>query len=725
VKVVLKYLKPFALAILLAIALLFGQAMGELTMPNLMSDIVNVGVQGGGITESFPKELTQKGMILLTSFMTPEDKTAFENAYTRGGETEHWKALDFNQDASLRLGEIYGRAVYVFFTKAMDMMKNAPQAQQMNAQGDLTEIEPEQMYQLGAAVYMANQATLQSDLEQLQGADSALYQQFGTAMTKLLYRDAGLNTAKLQRHYIYQIGIQMVLLALGCGLCAVCVSLLSARISAGFSRNLRRAVFKKVQSFTNAEIDKFSTASLITRSTNDVQQVQMLILMGIRMMVFAPVMGIGGLIMALRKSPGLSWIIALAVAVLICTLVVVMLVVLPKFKALQGLIDRLNLVSRENLTGLMVVRAFGNEKHEEERFRQAAHNLAKTERFVFRSMATLMPLMMVLINGISMLVVWFGGKAIEASKLQIGDMMAFIQYAMNIIFSFMFIAMAFVMVPRASVSANRIKEVLETESTILDPQQALPYPAGKAKVTFDHVSFRYGGAEEDVLEDISFTAEPGQTTAFIGATGAGKTTLVNLLERFYDVTAGAIYINGVDIRKMEQAQLRKHIGFVPQRTVLFSGNILSNIKYDNDAMDEKTVRRALQAAQAEDFIAEQEDGLEAHVAQGGSNFSGGQKQRLSIARAFARKPEIFVFDDSFSALDYKTDAALRKALRDYTADATVLLIAQRVSTILHADRIVVLDEGKIAGIGTHGELLRSCEVYREIAESQLSKEELA
>jgi len=512
------------------------------------------------------------------------------------------------------------------------------------------------------------------------------------------------------------------LLAMGCGLVAIAVALLSSRISAGFARDLRRAVFRKVQSFNSAEIDQFSTASLITRSTNDVQQVQNLILMGIRMMAFAPVMGVGGIIMAVRKSLTLSWIIVLAIVILVCALLLVLVIVMPKIRTLQGLIDKLNLVSRENLTGLMVVRAFGNERHEEQRFEQAAHGLARTERFVYRSMAMLNPLVMVLLNGVSMVVVWFGAKAIEHSSLQIGDMMAFVQYAMHIVFSFMFIAMLFVMIPRANVSINRIKAVLDTKQTILDPEQALEVPQGACEVSFDHVHFRYDHAEEDVLEDITFTAKPGQTTAFIGATGAGKSTLAKLLERFYDVTAGAIKINGVDIRGVNQAALRKHIGFVPQQAVLFSGDIKSNVAYDGD-MAEKTVREAIRVAQAEDFVSEQAEGLKAQVEQGGANLSGGQKQRLSIARALARDPKIYVFDDSFSALDFKTDAALRKALREYTSDATVFLIAQRVSTILHADQIVVLDEGKIAGIGTHKELLQSCEVYREIAESQLGKEE--
>jgi len=441
--------------------------------------------------------------------------------------------------------------------------------------------------------------------------------------------------------------------------------------------------------------------------------------------VFAPIMGVGGTVMALRKSLGLSWIIGLALVIMVCALILVLIIVMPRFKVLQKLIDRLNLVSRENLTGLMVVRAFGNEQHEEQRFEAAAKDLAKTERFINRSMALLMPMMMLLMNGISMLVIWNGGKAIENATLQIGDLMAFIQYSMHIVMSFMFVAMMFVMFPRAMVSAGRIKEVLETDVTVNDKEETKALPYGPVEVRFDKVDFRYAGAEEDVLGDISFVAKPGETTAFIGATGAGKSTLVNLIERFYDVTGGSITFNGVDIRDVPQAELRGKIGFVPQSAVLFSGDIRSNVNYDEASpLSDEAVYEALRTAQAEDFVSELEDGLEARVAQGGVNFSGGQKQRLSIARALAPSPKVYIFDDSFSALDYKTDSALRRALKERTGDATVFIVAQRVSTILHAEQIIVLDEGKVAGIGTHRELLKSCEVYREIAESQLSKEEL-
>ena len=741
-RIVFRFLKPFALLVAFCLVLLFGQAMGELALPDLMSDIVNTGLQGNGITEALPKQIGGKALITLSRFMTEEDADAFRAAYEApdadAGAPDAELVFELRPGVDEEsLSAIFGRTGYLILNAAMTMAKNSEgyeaqggaSADAMGGQADLT---PEAFFRFTGAMLMQPEG-IQKALEAFpEDMDPMLYQQVGKGLIKLFYDDlfenygqAGFDTEKIQQQYIYKTGAMMLLLALGCGLAAVTVGLLSARISAGLSRNMRRAVFERVQRFSKAEIDRFSTASLITRSTNDVRQVEMITLMGIRMLAFAPVMGIGGIVMAMRKSLGLSWIIGLAVLVMIMILAVVMIVVMPKFRSLQLLIDKLNLVARENLTGLMVIRAYGNEGHEAGRFEQSAGNLQRTERFVYRSMATLMPMLQVMIQGLSMMIIWFGAKAIENSTLQIGDMMAFVQYSMHIVFAFMFVAMMFVMLPRATVSANRIKEVLNTEVTVNDAEHTKPFPERDMTVTFEDVRFRYAQADEDVLSEISFTAKPGQTTAFIGATGAGKTTLVNLLERFYDVSGGAIKIGGVDIREIPQSELRRRIGFVPQTAVLFSGDIRSNAAYGDPEMGDEAVREAIETAQAADFVAETEGGLSAYVAQAGANYSGGQKQRLSIARALARQPRIYIFDDSFSALDFKTDVALRRALKKRTSKATVFIVAQRVSTIMQAEQIIVLDGGRIAGRGTHQELLESCDIYREIAESQLSKEELA
>ena len=518
----------------------------------------------------------------------------------------------------------------------------------------------------------------------------------------------------------------MLLITLVSALSAICVALLAARISAGLSRDLRRDLFHRVESFSNAEFDQFSTASLITRTTNDITQVQMVVMMGIRMLCYAPIMAIGGITMAVRKSVSMTWIIALAVIVLLCVIGVVFSIAMPKFKKMQKLIDRLNLVARENLTGLMVTRAFSNQAFEEKRFDQSNRDLTDNQRFVNRVMTVLMPVMMFVMNGVSLLIVWIGSHQIAQSQMQVGDMMAYMQYAMQVIMSFLFISVIFIMVPRASVSAGRIADVLETEPCIQDPKDPKDFvPEKKGWVEFDHVSFRYEGAEEDVLHDISFTAKPGQTTAFIGSTGSGKSTLVNLVPRFYDVTEGSVKVDGRDVREVRQYDLHARIGYVPQKGVLLSGTIDSNLRYGKEGATDTEIRTAAEVAQATEFIDAKPEGMQTPIAQGGSNVSGGQKQRLSIARALAKEPEIFIFDDSFSALDFKTDAALRKALKAQTGDATVLLVAQRVSTILDAEQIIVLDEGKIVGRGTHQQLLKTCPTYYEIASSQLTKEELA
>ena len=529
-------------------------------------------------------------------------------------------------------------------------------------------------------------------------------------------------TPEERNGFIRSIGLEMLGVSLLSIACAIGSSFFAIRISAGVSRRLRRDLFAKVNEFSNAEISKFSTASLITRTTNDVTQVQNFITMGLMMMLFAPFMGLGSVYMALTLCRELSWTVLTAVIVIIVILGILMVVVMPKFKALQKLTDRLNLVSREGLSGMMVIRAFGNEQHEAERFREANEDLTFTTRFVMRSMALMGPVMALIMSGLQLAIVWFGAKLINLQELQLGEMMAFLQYAQHILISFLFVSAIFIMVPRAQVSAQRVAEVLDTEISIKDKEGAEDFDDVRGEVVFDHVSFRYPDAEEDVITDVSFTAKPGETTAFIGSTGSGKSTLINLVPRFYDVTAGSIKIDGRDIRDVKLHDLREAIGYVPQKAVLFSGTIESNVKYGNDSDD---ISEAIEVAQAAEFVYEREEGIEAPISQGATNVSGGQKQRLSIARALAKKPPIYVFDDSFSALDFKTDAALRAALKKYTGASTVLIVAQRVSTIMNAQQIIVLDEGKVAGKGTHRELLETCPYYRAICESQLSKEELA
>lgn len=522
-------------------------------------------------------------------------------------------------------------------------------------------------------------------------------------------------------NYIKTMGLKMIGMALLTVLCSVSVGYLASRVASGIAKNLRTDLFRKVNDFSSAEFDRFSTASLITRNTNDVQQIQNFVSMGLRMMLFAPFMGLGSIVMALEKSPSLSWIIVLAVLVILCVLVVVMVTALPKFKSLQVLVDRLNLVSREQLSGLMVIRAFGNEAYEEKRFDTANRDLTFTTRFVQRTISSLMPAVTLIMSFVNVAIVWFGAKAAGELTLEVGDMMAFIQYAMHIMISFIFVSMIFIIWPRAQVAAERINEVLSCEISIKDKENAESFEDVTGTVEFSHVSFRYENADEDALSDISFVARPGETTAFIGSTGSGKTTLINLIPRLYDVTSGKITIDGKDIRDVKLHDLREAIGYVPQKAILFSGTIESNVKYGNSTED---IRPALNVSQATEFVEAKEEGLNAPISQGAANVSGGQKQRLSIARALAKKPPIYIFDDSFSALDFKTDARLRAALPAYTGYATVLIVAQRVSTIMHADQIIVLDEGRIAGIGKHEELVKNCSQYLEICESQLAKEEI-
>lgn len=560
--------------------------------------------------------------------------------------------------------------------------------------------------------------------EKVDEMPETMLEQAATIYLKEAYKNLGMDTDKIQTGYMLRTGGKMLALAAGGMIVSMIVGFLASKVGASTGRDLRGKVFRKVVEFSNGEFDKFSTASLITRSTNDIQQIQILTVMILRMVLYAPIMGMGGVFKVFHTNVSMSWIIGLAVVLIAMVVMVLFVVAMPKFKILQNLVDRLNLVTREILTGLPVIRAFSTEKHEEERFDQANKDLTKTNLFVNRAMTFMMPTMMLIMNAISILIVWVGANGINDGQMQVGDMMAFIQYTMQIIMAFLMICMISIMLPRAAVSATRVDEVLTSTTLINDPKQPKHLKEGKGMVEFNHVSFRYPGAEEDVLHDISFTAKPGETTAIIGSTGSGKSTMVNLIPRFYDVTEGKITIDGEDIRNVTQHELRDQLGYVPQKGVLFSGTIASNILYGNPDGSEETMMEAAKVAQAAEFIEEKPKCYDSRISQGGGNVSGGQKQRLSIARAIAKDPKIFIFDDSFSALDYKTDVTLRKALKEHTVNSTVIIVAQRISTILHADQIIVLDEGKIAGIGTHKELLKNCDVYYQIAASQLSEKEL-
>lgn len=720
--------------------------MADLNLPNYMSNIVNVGIQQSGIEHAAPDAMSVEGVDLMRTFMSDRERELMDASYTLVSSSQNDKngnayselytnaseqlyiRNDMDEDTQLSLDNAFENATWTLVTYMREMAAQTGRAESSgtDTETSLGGVNITMLYKMQPQLDLIPREAILKVHDEAVSGDPGIKSQSGMMLAKLLYEELGADISAMQTNYILRIGLLMLGIAFLSGVATVLISLISSRISAGVARNIRKDVFVRVESFSNAEFDKFSTASLITRCTNDITQIQMLIMMGIRLVCYAPILAIGGIIMAVDKSVSMSWIIAAAVVLLIGVVLVVTSIVLPRFKSIQKLVDKLNLVSRENLNGLMVIRAFGTQSHETVRFEEANGDLTRINLFVNRVMVYMMPIMSLIMNGVAALVVWVGARQIADSAMQIGDMMAFIQYAMQVIMSFLMISMMFIFVPRALVSVARIKEVLNTEPSILDAKDPKPFDKSKnGLVEFKNVYFRYNNAEDDTLSNIDFTAKPGETTAIIGSTGSGKSTIASLLLRFYDVTSGQILVNGRDTREVSQHELRQKIGYVPQKGVLLSGSLEDNLRYGRPDTTDEEIKTVAKVAQADGFIHDLPDGYAYEIAQGGTNVSGGQKQRLSIARALAKNPDIFVFDDSFSALDFKTDVTLRKALKDYTGSSTIIIVAQRVSTIMHADQILVLDMGKIVGCGTHSELLKACPEYYEIASSQLSQEELA
>lgn len=741
----LKFLKPYWLAVFGILATLIIQAMTELTLPSYTSNIVNIGIQQSGIEEGLPLYMTEETLQKLLLLVEPDQKQEVEEAYQKCDTSFSYKGqvlkltLSDQEEKKEELQKIL--EVPMLLTLAAEngqkgMMKESAPAK---AEGDMplqkeegseamaeggTEVPAQGSDRLKMAAAMEEQ--IKKAKEKIEAMPESVTEQSVAQFIKKEYEIIGISVGEKSTSYILKTGKKMLLLA-GIGMAAsILAGLVASKVAAGVGRRLRNQVFRKVVGFSGAEMNQFSTASLITRSTNDINQIQTLLVMFLRMVLYCPVLALGGVWKVVHTDVGMSWIIGLGVGAILAVVILLFSMVIPRFKLIQKQIDRLNLVSREILTGLQVIRVFGNEAYEEERFDTANKNMMKTFLFISRVMTFMMPIMMLIMNLITLLIVWVGGHGIEEGNIQVGDMMAFIQYTMQIIISFLMLCMVSLMLPRAAVSAERVDEVLQSENQIVDKKETRSFSGEKSgEVCFERVSFRYPGAEEEVLSDISFVAKKGETTAFIGSTGSGKSTLVNLIPRFYDVTEGRILVDGEDIRDVSQKALRDKIGYVPQKGVLFSGTVATNILYGDEEKNEERMKAAAKTAQATEFIEEQEDGYDRTISQGGSNVSGGQKQRLSIARAIAKQPEIYIFDDSFSALDYRTDKILRRALREDTKDSTVLIVAQRISTILDADQIIVLEDGKMVGRGTHRELLENCETYYQIAASQLSKEELS
>lgn len=744
-----KYLKKSTLSIIFIVALLIGQAICELALPDYTSSIVNVGIQQGGVENAVPEIIRKSELDKITIFMSSADKdkvlqnynllskdsisteefNKYKEEYPALEKEDLYKLSTTDKEIIDELSSILGKPILIVSgienggteVDAMkkQMMANLPTSATQNGDVDI--------FKVLSSMPEENLTAITKEIDKnFKNLPETMVDQSAVNYVKSEYEAIGINTEKMQNNYIIMTGLKMLGITLLSVLASVLVGLLGARVAATLGKDLRSSVFKKVMSFSNKEITEFSTASLITRSTNDIQQIQMMMVMFLRIVFYAPILGLGGVLKVLQTNTSMTWIIGVGVASVLVLVMIMFIVVMPRFKILQSLVDRLNLVSREILTGLPVIRAFSTEKYEEQRFEKANKDLTKVNVFVNRVMSCMMPAMMFVMNAITVLIVWNGAHSIDAGTMQVGDMMAFIQYTMQIVMSFLMISMVSVMLPRALVSLDRIDKVLNTDISVKDPEKPVQFKEDKKGVIeFKNVSFRYPDAEEDILTDISFTANAGETAAFIGSTGSGKSTLINLIPRFFDVTKGEILVDGVNIKDVTQHDLREKIGYVPQKGVLFSGTIDSNLRYGKKEATEEDINKAARIAQATEFIESKPEKYETKISQGGTNVSGGQKQRLSIARAIAKDPEIYIFDDSFSALDFKTDAKLRKSLKEEISESTVLIVAQRISTILNAEQIIVLDEGKMVGKGTHKELLNNCEVYKQIALSQLSKEELA
>ena len=720
------------MSIVFVVMLLIVQATCELSLPDYTSNIVNIGIQQNGIENAVPKVVSETELNKLAIFMSDDEKREIK---------ENYDLLDKNKLSK----EEYEKELknYPLLKEENIYKLNTKDKEKINSINDIFE---KSLFSLNTLEFIISENTksTEDDIDKiilnlpedkknqiineidkkLDSIDKNMISQSSIQLVKEEYQNIGININKLQTNYVLSTGFKMLLIAFISMIATVWVGFIASKVSAGLGKNIRNDVFGKVMSFSNSEFDKFQTASLITRSTNDIQQIQTVSVMLIRMVFYAPILAIGGIIKVLNTDTSMAWIIGFAVVSIFSVVIVLFGLAIPRFKKVQQLIDKLNLVSRETLTGMLVIRAFSNQKVEEERFDETNAILRKTNIFVNRIATMMMPLMMLIMNLITLLIVWVGANKINEAQMQVGDMMAFIQYTMQIIMSFLFISMLSVIIPRASVSAKRISEILETDVLINDPKEVKEFKVGKGHVEFKNVSFKYKDAKDNVLSNINFVAKPGETTAIIGSTGSGKSTLVNLIPRFYDVTDGEILVDGINIKEVKQSKLREKIGYVPQKGVLFSGTIESNIKYSNDNLSDEDVIKASKISQSIEFIDKKPEKFKSEISQGGTNVSGGQKQRLSIARCIAKKPDIYIFDDSFSALDLKTDATLRKELKSETTNSTVIIVAQRISTIMNAEQIIVLDEGKIVGKGTHEELIKNCEVYKQIASSQLSKEEL-